>query len=112
MDLDSASIGMLAALAVLVVFSAYFSATETAFTSLNHIRLKTRADSGSRRAQKTLELAEDGAVTGFAAGEITFTCDTPVAWTVDGEFGGEQEVTVIHNHTQALTMACGGAREA
>ena len=59
MDLDSASIGMLAALAVLVVFSAYFSATETAFTSLNHIRLKTRADSGSRRAQKTLELAEE-----------------------------------------------------
>ena len=63
-------------------------------------------------ALTTLELAEDGAVTGFAAGEITFTCDTPVAWTVDGEFGGEQEVTVIHNHTQALTMACGGARDA
>lgn len=35
MDLDSASIGMLAALIILVVFSAYFSATETAVTSLN-----------------------------------------------------------------------------
>ena len=59
MDLDSASIGMLIALAVLVAFSAYFSATETAFTSLNHIRLKTKADNGSRRAAKTLELAEE-----------------------------------------------------
>ena len=44
MDLDSASIGMLAALIILVAFSAYFSATETAFTSLNRIRLKARQD--------------------------------------------------------------------
>ena len=59
MDLDSASIGMITALLVLVVMSAYFSATETAFTSLNRIRLKTRADNGSRRAEKTLALAEE-----------------------------------------------------
>ncbi len=59
MDLDSASISMLAALAALVAMSAWFSATETAFTSLNRIRLRTRADAGSRRAEKTLELAEE-----------------------------------------------------
>ena len=59
MDLDSASIGMLAALIILVVFSAYFSATETAFTSLNRIRLKARADDGNLRAARTLKLAED-----------------------------------------------------
>ena len=58
MELDSASIGMIVALVVLVAMSAYFSATETAFTSLNRIRLKNRADNGSRRAAKTLELAE------------------------------------------------------
>jgi len=57
MDLDSTSIIMLVTLLVLVVMSAYFSATETAFTSLNRIRLKTRADNGSRRAEKTLALA-------------------------------------------------------
>ena len=59
MDLDSASIGMLIALVILVAMSAYFSATETAFTSLNRIRLKNKADNGSRRAAKTLVLAEE-----------------------------------------------------
>ncbi|MCI8436762.1 MAG: HlyC/CorC family transporter [Lawsonibacter sp.] len=57
--MDSASIAMLITLLILVVLSAYFSATETAFTSLNRIRLKTRADGGSRRAAKTLALAEE-----------------------------------------------------
>ena len=50
---------MLVTLAVLVAMSAYFSATETAFTSLNRIRLRTKADNGSLRAAKTLELAEE-----------------------------------------------------
>lgn len=59
MDIDSTSIAMIIALLVLVVMSAYFSATETAFTSLNRIRLKNRADNGSRRAEKTLALAEE-----------------------------------------------------
>ena len=59
MDIDGASIAMLIALLVLVVLSACFSAAETAFTSLNRIRLKTRADNGSRRAAKVLALAEE-----------------------------------------------------
>ena len=62
-------------------------------------------------ALTTLEMAEDGAVVGFAAGDVTFACDRPVAWTVDGEFGGEQAVTRIKNLPQALTMACGTPRE-
>ena len=57
--LDSSSIGMLIALVILIAMSAYFSATETAFTSLNRIRMKNKADNGSVRAAKTLELAED-----------------------------------------------------
>ena len=57
-NMDSTSIGMIAALDFLVMMSAYFSATETAFTSLNRIRLKNRADNGDRRAQRTLDLAE------------------------------------------------------
>lgn len=50
---------MIAALLFLVAMSAYFSATETAFTSLNRIRLKNRAENGDRRAARTLALAED-----------------------------------------------------
>ena len=56
--MDPNSIGMIAALVVLVALSGYFSATETAFTSLNRIRLKTWADNGDRRAARALKLAE------------------------------------------------------
>ena len=58
-------------------------------------------------ALTTLEPDEDGAVVAFSAGEVTFTCDRDVAWTVDGEFGGEQAVTTVRNQTRAITMACG-----
>ena len=57
--MDSASIMMVGAIVVLVLLSAYFSATETAFTSLNRVRLKTRAESGDVRAARALELAKD-----------------------------------------------------
>lgn len=57
--MDSQSIGMTAALLVLIGCSSFFSATETAFSSINKIRLKSRADDGDKRAEATLELAED-----------------------------------------------------
>ena len=57
--MDPQSILMIAALAVLVAFSAYFSATETAFTSLNRIRMRSRAEGGDRRAALALRLSED-----------------------------------------------------
>ena len=56
--LDSASITMILILVVLVILSAYFSATETAFTSLNRIRLKSKADGGNRRAALALRLVD------------------------------------------------------
>ena len=58
-------------------------------------------------ALTTLEPDEDGAVLAFSASEVTFTCGQSVAWTVDGEFGGEQAVTTVRNQTKAITMACG-----
>ena len=45
-------------IAVLVLFSAYFSATETAFTSVNRIRLKSLASDGDKKAEKVLGLIE------------------------------------------------------
>ena len=56
--MDSTSIGMIVALVCLIAMSAYFSATETAFTSLNRIRLKNKAEDGNVRAARTLALAE------------------------------------------------------
>lgn len=45
-------------LAILLLFSAYFSATETAFSSMNKTRMKTLAEAGNSRAQLALRLAE------------------------------------------------------
>lgn len=51
--------GQIILLVVLILGSAFFSASETAFTSLNKMRLKTMADDGNRSAAATLRLAED-----------------------------------------------------
>ena len=44
---------------VLIVLSAYFSATETAFSSLNRIRLKNLADNGNKRAKLAYKLVDN-----------------------------------------------------
>ena len=45
-------------MAVLILMSAYFSATETAFSSLNRTRLRTLAEKGNRKASLALILSE------------------------------------------------------
>ena len=47
------------AIVLLVVFSAYFSATETAFTSANRIRLKNLAGDGDKKAKQVLDMSEN-----------------------------------------------------
>ncbi|MBQ5324617.1 MAG: HlyC/CorC family transporter [Oscillospiraceae bacterium] len=42
-----------------VIMSAYFSATETAFSSLNRIRIKNMAEKGDKKAQLVLNLSEN-----------------------------------------------------
>ncbi len=44
---------------ICLIGSAYFSATETAFSTLNRIRVKNLAEKGSKRAKLTLKIAED-----------------------------------------------------
>ncbi len=43
----------------LLLMSAYFSATETAFLTMNRIRLKTLAENGNRRAAVALKVSKD-----------------------------------------------------
>ena len=43
-------------IALLLIGSAYFSATETAFTSLNRIRVKNKADAGDPQAKRVLSM--------------------------------------------------------
>ncbi len=42
-----------------LILSAYFSATETAFTSINRIRMKNLAGDGDKRAKRVLDLEKD-----------------------------------------------------
>ena len=42
----------------LVIFSAYFSATETAFSTANKTKLKTLAEKNNRRAKRVLKLLD------------------------------------------------------
>ncbi len=56
--MDSSSTGMIFVLIILVMCSAYFSATEMAFSSLNRIRLKNLANDGNQKAGLAMSLLE------------------------------------------------------
>lgn len=49
---------LLLALIILILFSGFFSATETAYSTCNKIRLKQMANRGNTRAEQTLNLCE------------------------------------------------------
>ena len=51
-------ISMIVAMMICIILSAYFSATETAFSSLNRTRLRTIAEKGNRRAALSLHLCD------------------------------------------------------
>lgn len=46
-------------LVILVALSAFFSGTETAFSTVNRIRMKNLAQDGNRKAEKVLAVCED-----------------------------------------------------
>ncbi len=52
------SLPLLIALLILLLLSAFFSASETAYSSLNMIRLRQMAENGKRGAKRALELSE------------------------------------------------------
>ncbi len=57
--MDPDSIRSIIFMLILVSLSAYFSATETAFSSFNRIRLKGMAENGNKKAALVLQMAED-----------------------------------------------------
>ena len=54
--MDSDSIFMLLAMILLCAISAFFSATETAYTSFNRIKIKSLAASGNKAAASVMKL--------------------------------------------------------
>ncbi|MCL2380173.1 MAG: hemolysin family protein [Treponema sp.] len=59
MDVDIGSFSAYIALFILLLLSFYFSFTETAFTAMNRIRIKTMAEKGSKKAKRTLAIYDD-----------------------------------------------------
>ncbi len=57
--MDSHSIILIVAIIVLTGLSAFFSATETAFMSLNRVKIKNLAQVGNKKAKRVLRLSED-----------------------------------------------------
>lgn len=55
---ESSSIVSIIALFILIILSSFFSASETAYSSINRIRLKAKAESGDKKAGEILVLAE------------------------------------------------------
>lgn len=53
------NVTMIIVLVILIIMSGFFSATETAFSSLNKIRLKNLANNGNRKANTALELVDN-----------------------------------------------------
>lgn len=56
MSSESLSLGIIV---VCIIMSAYFSATETAFSSLNRIRVKNMAEKGNKKAELVMRLSEN-----------------------------------------------------
>ncbi len=52
------SVPLLITLVVLLIFSAFFSSTETAYSCANRIKLRTLVTNGNKRANNVLDLAE------------------------------------------------------
>ncbi len=56
--MPAGSWSLLISLIILILFSGFFSATETAYTSVSRIKLRTLFQNGNKQAGKVLELAE------------------------------------------------------
>lgn len=55
--MDNSDIGKIILVVVMMIFSALFSSTETAFSSVNKLRLKNYASQGNKKASRALKLA-------------------------------------------------------
>lgn len=96
--MDSDGISLTISLIVLIFMSSYFSATETAFTSFNRIRIKNLANMGNKKAIRVLKISEkyDKLITTILIGNnivnITSTSLATILFTM--WFGSKHGVTI------------------
>ena len=58
-SLDTTGVIQIISLLILVLLSAFFSSAETAFTTVNKVRLRTLAQEGSKRAARVLSILDN-----------------------------------------------------
>lgn len=56
--MDTTGVIQIVTLVILIVLSAFFSSAETAFSTVNQVRLRTLAQEGSKRASRVLSILE------------------------------------------------------
>jgi CBS domain containing-hemolysin-like protein len=56
---DTVTFILIIVLVILICLSAFFGASETAFTTMNRIRIKNYAKEGNKKAEKALTISED-----------------------------------------------------
>lgn len=57
--MEAGDIAQIIILIVLLMLSAFFSSAETALTTVNHIRMRTLAEDGNKRAERVLRITDD-----------------------------------------------------
>ena len=50
---------------------------------------------------------EGSALISFQTSKLTVTCDQPIPWTIDGEYGGSHTVNVVENCPRAISIIQG-----
>lgn len=95
--MDDNALILIVVITILIIMSAYFSATETAFSSLNKIKLKNLAVNGSKRAENTLKLAKkfDNILSTILIGNnIVNIASASIATIVFTKYYGEIGITI------------------
>ena len=99
-------------LAILISMSSFFSAAETAITSVNKLRLKALADDGNKSAERTLKIAQqyDSTISAILVGNnIVNIAATSVCTSlaITSGFMGENSVAVSTFIMTVVILICG-----
>ncbi len=108
--MDTQNIGRIAIIIGCMIFSALFSSCETAFSSVNKIRLKNYASQGNKRAEKALKIAnafEDALTTVLVGNNIVNITMASVGTVVFTSLLGEKGVGISSAVMTVLVLIFG-----
>lgn len=109
-QMDSHSTGLVITILIMVVCSAYFSATETAFSSLSRVRLKNMAEDGNSRAKLAYKLAEnyDELISSILVGNnIVNICASSLATVLFMQWFADKGATLSTVVMTIVILICG-----